>query len=213
MAQPTLALMGGGPFNATDDLDRVLLSGRSGRVAIVPTADAFENPRLLVAAAEAWADRVGVEVLPVMAVTRPDASRADLVTQIDSCDCVWLVGDSPIHLRTVMKDTPLWEAITGVLNRGGLVVAAAGSAAAICDPMTDPRGGAFTFGLGLVSGMAAITETESWAPELLARARHLAGDSVIVELPTGSALIRRGENGSATWERVGDAAVHGSLPI
>lgn len=212
MPEPTVVLAGGGPFTASDDLDRRLLVGRSGRVAVVPTADAFENPRLLVDDATAWAQRIGIEAVPVMALTRPDARREDLVALVKSCDAVWLVGDSPIHLRTVMKDTPLWGAITSVLDRDGLVVAVAGSAAAICDPMTDPRGGAFTFGLGLTGGMAAITETEAWAPEQLMRARHLAGDSVTVELPTGAALIRTGHEGAVSWETVGDAVVHGTLP-
>lgn len=212
MAEPMIALAGGGPFTANDDLDRRLLAGRSGRVAVVPTADAFENPKLLVESAGAWGQRLGVETVPVMALTRPDARRDDLADLVNGCDSVWLVGDSPIHLRTVMKDTMLWAAITGVLDRDGLIAAVAGSAAAVCDPMTDPRGGAFTFGLGLVSGMAVITETEDWAPEQLIRARHLAGTSVTAELPTGSALIRTGRLGSASWETVGEVAVHGSLP-
>jgi cyanophycinase len=210
MSDPMIVLTGGGPFTANDDLDRRVLSGRSGRVAVVPTADAFEQPKLMIEAATAWGARVGVETVPVMALTRPDARRDDLVALVEGCDAVWLVGDSPIHLRTVMKDTPLWAAITGVLDRNGLVVGVAGSAAAICDPMTDPRGGAFTFGLGLVAGMAVITETETWAPEQLMRARHLAGDSVTVELPTGAALIR---TGTGKWETVGDAIVHGDLPV
>ena len=55
----------------------------------------------------------------------------------------------PIHLRTALKDTPLWASVCGVLERGGVVAAVGASASAMCDPMTDPRGGAFTFGLGL----------------------------------------------------------------
>jgi cyanophycinase len=147
-----------------------------------------------------------------MAMVRPDARRDDLAAQVADGDMVWLVGDSPIHLRTVMKDTVLWASIVGVLERGGLVVGVAGSAAALCDPMTDPRGGAFTFGLGLVSHMAVITETERWAPEQLHRTHDLAGDSVTADLPTGSALIRHAEAGGVRWEIVGDAIVHGVLP-
>jgi cyanophycinase len=121
---------------------------------------------------------------------------------------VWLVGDSPIHLRSVLKDSPLLDAIRGVLDAGGLVVGVAGSAAALCDPMTDPRGGAFTLGLGLVRGVAVATETESWSEEHLARTRTLAtSDVTLVELPTGAALVL----GEAGWERVGEVVVHGDL--
>lgn len=208
----TLVLAGGGPFTDNDDLDRRLVAGRSGTVHVVPTADAYERPAEMVARAEEWGARIGVRVEGVMAMVRPDARREDLAEQVSTGDMVWLVGDSPIHLRTVMKDTPLWEAIVGVLGRGGLVVGVAGSAAALCDPMTDPRGGAFTFGLGLVSGLAVITETETWAPEQLHRTHALAGDSVVVDLPTGSALVRHAEAGGARWEVVGAAIVHGDLP-
>jgi cyanophycinase len=208
----TIALVGGGPFTDNDDLDRRLVAGRSGPVHVVPTADAYERPAEMVERAEAWGERIGVRVEAVMAMVRPDARRDDLAAQVAVGDMVWLVGDSPIHLRTVMKDTPLWSAIVEVLGRGGLVVGVAGSAAALCDPMTDPRGGAFTFGLGLVPGMAVITETETWAPEQLHRTHALAGESVTADLPTGSALIRHAEAGGVRWEMVGDAVVHGDLP-
>jgi hypothetical protein len=73
--------------------------------------------------------------------------------------------------------------------------------------MTDDRGGAFALGLGLVSGMAVIAGIESWPHDQVERAHHLA-DTPVVDLPTGSALIRSG----GAWEVVGDAVVHGDLP-
>ena len=82
-----------------------------------------------------------------------------------------------------------------------------GSAAAICDPMVDPRGGAFTLGLGLVSGLALVTEAETWSPERLHRTRELANTTFAV-LHTGDALVRT----DAGWERVGDVEVMGDLP-
>ncbi len=52
-----------------------------------------------------------------------------------------------------------------------------------------------------------MTETEIWPPDQLVRARSLA-NTPLVELPTGSALIRTSDG----WEVVGDAVVHGDLP-
>ena len=207
----TTALIGGGPFTADDDLDRMLLAGRS-RVTVVPTADAFERPGELIDRARTWGERRGVEITPLMAITRPDASNSDLVAIAEGSDVIWLVGDSPIHLRTVMTNTPLWAAITDVLSRGGVLAAVAGSAAALCDPMTDPRGGALTIGLGLVSPFAVFTETESWSPERLQRARQLAGDVAVAELPTGSAIVGRDDGAGRVWETVGPVTLHGDLP-
>jgi cyanophycinase len=210
-----LVLQGGGPFAANDDLDRRLLdgvraaSGRRPRVVVLPTADAFENPAELVAAAMSWAERLDVDVEALMVLTRDEALEEATAGVVAAADAVWLVGDSPIHLRSVLKDTELLNAIRELHRRGGLVVGVAGSAVALCDPMTDPRGGAFTLGLGVVNGIAVGTETETWSDDHLHRTRKLAGaDTTLVELPTGSALVL----GSAGWETVGDVTVHGELP-
>lgn len=203
----TLVLQGGGPFVANDELDRRVI-GESGisRIVVLPTADAYEQPDEMVASAQAWAGRLGIAVEPLMVLIRPDADEAAAST-VDGADAVFLAGDSAIHLRSVLKETSLYRAIGGVLERDGLVIATGPSAAALCDPMTDRRGGAFALGLGLVPGLAVITEVEQWPPAQLERAHSLA-DTPVVDLPTGSAVIRT----AAGWELVGDAVVHGELP-
>jgi cyanophycinase len=119
---------------------------------------------------------------------------------------VHLVGDSPIHLRSVLKDTPLYAAIRDVHAQGGLLAGVAGSAVALCDPMTDPRGGAFTIGLGLVTGIALATQTETWSEDRMHRTLRLA-DVTVAELPTGASLVHSGDR----WETVGDVVIHGDL--
>lgn len=204
----TIALLGGGPFEANDDLDRRLLTEAGAtEVVVMPTADAFEHPRDLIDASRAWAERIGVAVRPLEIYTRGDALDVDVDAAIGDAVAVYLVGDSPIHLRSVLTDTDLWAAIVAVVERGGLIAAVAGSAAALCNPMTDPRGGAFTIGLGLIDGLAVATETETWTEERLHRTRDLA-DVPVAEVPTGAALLRR--NGS--WEIVGDVVIDGELP-
>ncbi len=203
-----ISLQGGGPFTANDDLDRALLAEvGADTVVVLPTADAFETPGELVEAAQHWAERLGVISHPLMVMSRTDALDTRHADVISGARAVYLVGDSPIHLRSVLTDTPVWEAICGVVASGGLVVGVGGSAAALCDPMTDPRGGAFTIGLGLITELAAATETETWTEERLHRTRELA-DVTVVELPTGSAAIRR----ASGWELLGEAEVHGDLP-
>ncbi|MEN9505457.1 MAG: hypothetical protein RI958_1383 [Actinomycetota bacterium] len=208
-----IALQGGGPFAANDDLDRELLrevgvTDRSaGKVVMLPTADAFEQPDRLVTAAAAWADRLGVAVEPVMVLARHDASDEAAVAAVQSARAVYLVGDQPLHLRSVMKDTPLWDAVGDVLAGGGLVVGVGPCASALCDPMVDPRGGAFTLGLGLITRVAFVGEADQLSAERLHRTLELA-DTTVVCAPVGSALVRR-PNG---WTSVGDLDVHGALP-
>ncbi|MGZ4679320.1 MAG: hypothetical protein ACXVIH_04845 [Ilumatobacteraceae bacterium] len=203
-----LALQGGGPFAANDDLDRRLIVAASATRAIVlPTADAYEHPKRLVAAAMLWGERLDIEVEALMVMRRSEAMDRGAVGVIQGARAVYLVGDQPLHLRSVLKNTPLWEAIGNVIDDGGVVAATGGSAAAMCDPMVDPRGGAFTLGLGLAVGLALVTEAETWSTDRLHRTLKLA-NTPLVELPSGAALVRT----DAGWERVGDVTVHGDLP-
>ena len=63
--------------------------------------------------------------------------------------------------------------------------------------MLDQRGGAFTLGLGLVRGVAVIPEAEAWSEERRHRTLSLA-NTPVVELPTGSALLRDG-SAAGSW--------------
>ncbi|MEO5974440.1 MAG: hypothetical protein ABIQ38_04460 [Ilumatobacteraceae bacterium] len=201
-----IVLQGGGAFVRNDSLDTEVLDGLSGYVAILPTADAFENPELLIAESGNWAKRIGVKVKACRLFTRTDASDIALIRVISEAAAVYIVGDSPMHLKSTLIDTQAFAAIQHLaLDR--IVVAIGGSAVAMCDPMVDPRGGAYTVGLGLVGGMAIISESESWSPERLARSRLLANVTV-VELPTGAALIHRDHQ----WNHGGSVVLHGELP-
>jgi cyanophycinase len=198
-----VVLQGGGPFTANDEFDAQILSAHPGYVAILPTAEAFENPDDLVQLSVAWAKRLGVTTKLCAVYSRADAREESFATIITQAAVVYVVGDSPIHLRSTLKDTVVFDAVAA----HSCVVATAGSAAAMCDPMVDPRGGAFALGLGLVRGIAAVTESEKWPDERLQRTLSLANTSV-VEIPTGAALIY--DNG--TWSTHGAVVLHGPLP-
>jgi cyanophycinase len=206
-----IIFQGGGPFEAHDEIDAGVLA-RTGAttVAVLPTADAMENPGLLVEAARSWAQRVGgPEIDDVMVLQRAEATDA-AAARLRAAGAVWVVGDSPMHLRSVLKDTPIVEALRHHADEGVLVAVGA-CAAAMCDPMTDPRGGAFTLGLGLVAGLALVTESETLTAERLNRTRELAaehGDACLAVMPSGSALSRD----DTGWTVHGDVDVVGDLP-
>lgn len=204
----TIVLQGGGPFTLHDDLDRRLLTeARADRVVVLPTADAFERPEVLVAAAMSWAERLGVQVEALMVMSRPEAMDEGAASVVRGSRAVWLVGDNPIHLRSVVKDTPIWEALHDVLQAGGVVVGCGASASALCDPMLDPRGGALALGLGLLNGMAVVTQSETLTHDRQARVRKLT-NVPLVFLPSTSALTKT----DAGWESVGPHEVVGELP-
>jgi cyanophycinase len=202
-----VVLQGGQPFVGNDALDRRVLSDRSvERVVVLPTADAYEKPQDLVDAARSWGKRIGVDIAPLM-VLRRDQADAAAASVLDGASAVWLVGDSASHLRSVIKDTLLWDALLGVLDRDGVVVGCGAAAAALCDPMTDSRGGGFGLGLGMVSGLAIVAEAEKWSAATLERTQELATSALAV-LESGSALVCT----DMGWEVVGAATVKGVLP-
>ena len=73
--------------------------------------------------------------------------------------------------------------------------------------MLDQRGGAFTLGLGLVRGVAVVPASRG-SEERRSRTLSLA-DTPVVELPTGSALLRRAAT-VGSWSAT--PTVHGDLP-
>src|SRR5262245_59782596 len=118
----TLALLGGGPFVANDDLDRSLLTAAgSSQVVVLPTADAFEDPAALVAAGMSWAERLDVDIEALMVLHRDEAEDAGAAEVIDGAGAIYLVGDSSMHLRSTLKGTAVFAAIQSLLARGGLV--------------------------------------------------------------------------------------------
>ena len=203
-----IALQGGGAFSLHDELDaRLLKEAKAKKVVVLPTADAFEGPEGLVASAFSWAERLGVEVEALMVMRRSEAMEKGAAEVVRKAHAVWFVGDNPIHMRSVLKDTPVWEAVQHVLKEGGLVVGAGAPASAFCDPMIDPRGGALALGLGLLTGMAVVTQSETVTVDRHARTKKLA-NVPLVFLPSSSALIRRGHE----WEEVGANEKVGQLP-
>jgi cyanophycinase len=201
----TLALVGGGEFAATGDIDQALVaSAGATEVIVLPTADAFEHPEHLVERAATWFAALGVTAREVPVYRRPDALDEQHVQAVRESRFTYLVGDSPMHLRSVLKSTPLWEALLTALAEGGTVAASGGSAMAVCDPMTDPRGGAFTLGLGLARPLAVVAACETWSHDRLHRTRKLAGGFPLVELPTGAAIVRDAQG----WRAIGEVEVH-----
>ena len=51
---------------------------------------------------------------------------------------------------------PLFEALLAAYHGGGVLAASGAGATLLCDPMVDPRGGAYTVGLGVVQNLAVF---------------------------------------------------------
>ena len=209
-----LALVGGGEFTEGCTFDAALLeaSGAS-EVLVVPTGAAYEHPHRLVERAAGWFGRLGVQVKGLDLLARPDARSAEYVDALAASRFTYLVGGSPMHLRSVLKDTPAWDALAAAWEGGATLAGSSAGAMVMCDPMVDPRGGAFTLGLGLVSGLAVIPAHDSWSEDAAHRTRKMSpAGLVLAGIDERTALIRD-PDGSWRTDGAGQVAIFlGGVP-
>jgi cyanophycinase len=187
-----LALVGGGEWREGCTFDRDLLA-ESGvdEVLVLPTAAAYEHPERAVETAEKWFAGLGARVRGLMVLARPDAELEVNVAAIRDARFIYLSGGSPLHLRSVLKDSPAWDAICQAWQGGAVLAGSSAGAMALCDPMVDPRGGAFTLGLGLLAQVAIIPHHNTWSEEKAKRTITLAPKGLpIVGIDERTALIR-----------------------
>jgi cyanophycinase len=202
-----LALVGGAEFTpAVTEVDRLLLGATgASEVVVLPTAAAFEHPERAVANAVQWFESLGVTARGLPLLARPDASDPGNVEAIRKARLLYLAGGSPLHLKSVLKDTPAWEAIQEAHAGGAGLAGSSAGAMVLTDPMTDPRGGAFTLGLGLVSGVAVVPEAEAWSHDRIRRTIDLASGFALLVLHSASAAVRIDGKG---WQAIGEVAVY-----
>ena len=217
-----LALVGGGEWrDGCVVFDKELLAASGGtEVVVLPTAAAYEHPERAVEWATGYFTRLGATVRGLMVLRRPDAedeANAEIVRQ---ARFVYLGGGSVLHLRSVLKDSAVWQAVVHAWDAGAVLAGSSAGAMVMCDPMVDPRGGAFTLGLGLVNQVTIIPHANTWSPDKARRTFELANEQLaVVALDEQTALIRESHGhwrvegaGSATAYRAGQPIDLSDLP-
>ncbi|MBO0894654.1 MAG: Type 1 glutamine amidotransferase-like domain-containing protein, partial [Acidimicrobiales bacterium] len=186
-----LALIGGGEWDEGCTVDADLLEWSGGEALVLPTAAAYEHPERVVAEAERGLGRLGARVRGLMVLRRPDALEQANAEAITASRLVYLAGGSPLHLRSVLKGSVVWEALVAAWRSGTAVAGSSAGAMVLTDPMVDPRGGAFTVGLALVQQLAVIPEFGEWSEEKLHRTLALAPPGLAVAgIDRETALVR-----------------------
>ncbi|MFZ0173785.1 MAG: Type 1 glutamine amidotransferase-like domain-containing protein [Acidimicrobiales bacterium] len=201
-----LALVGGAEWQQGCDFDAELLE-RSGRrdVVILPTAAAYEHPERAVETARAWFASIGGRADGLMVLSHADACLEENAAVVRGAGFVYLSGGSPLHLRSVLKGSAVFEALGEAWRNGAVVAGSSAGAMVLCDPMVDPRGGAYTVGLGLLEQLAVIPHHDGGGAGLLWRTLALAPAGVsVVGIPERTALIR--EPGGS-WRTAGEGEV------
>lgn len=201
----TLALIGGREFTDGCSFDRALVAG-AGEVLLIPAALAYENPSAAIARSTEWFASMGVAVRALDVYRRADAMDPDAAEAARSARAVYVTGGSPMHLRSVLKDTPLLEALIEAWRSGATIAAAGEAASVMCSHMVDSRGGAFTVGLDLITTMTIVPRHNKWSPEKFHRTVELAHRGLpVVGIDEATALIRSPDG---AWSVEGAGHVH-----
>lgn len=201
-----LSLVGGSEWQTGCDFDADLLAASSSaNVLVIAAAAAYEWPDRAIGRAEAWFKELGgtVEGSPVL--TRRDAENPEYAAQVREAAFIYFADGSPMHLRSVLKDTLVWRAVVDAHENGAVLAGSSAGATVLGDPMVDPRGGAFTLGLNLLTRMSVIPHWDNWTPDKARRMTQLMPrDVVVAEIPERTALTRWADG---RWEMKGAGEV------
>lgn len=201
-----LALVGGGEWQEGCTFDAEFLAASGGdRVLVLPTAAAYEHPERLVGRAGAWFEGLGGTVEGLMVLTRADAENDGAADIVRRARLVYLAGSSPMHVRSVLKHSAVWDALVAAWHDGAVVVGSSGAAMALTDPMVDARGGGLTIGLGLVTGVAVVphfgdTHDDGHGEKMHRSVLLAPAGTPVVGIPERTALVR---DPDGTWRSVG----------
>lgn len=204
-----LALVGGNEWGAGCTFDATLLEqAGTGEVLVLPTAAAYEHPQRAVDTAAGWFATLGATVRGLMVLSREDASAPENVDAVRAARFVYLGGGSPLHLRSVLKQSPLWHALEEAWRDGAVLAGSSAGAMVLGDPMVDPRGGAFTIGLGLIEQVAVLPHASNWSPERMQRTISLTSEGVALLAIDERTAVVRAPQGTWSVEGVGEATVY-----
>lgn len=185
-----LAFMGGGDMDVGLYGHMAEASGAK-EVLVLPAAAAFEHPHRAVERVAATVAPLGLKVRDLMALRRAEADDESNVEAARGARLVVICDGSPMHLRSVLKGSKLWDALAEAHARGAGVAADGAGAMVLCDPMVDPRGGAYTVGLGLVQNLTAFAHHDTAPAHLWERSVDLRPPTtVLVGIQERSALVR-----------------------
>ena len=193
----TLALVGSGEYLAPiEPLDRWLMGrlNEPARVVCLPTAAGTEGDERI----HYWSNlgvkhftRLGAaqaEALPV--IDRASAEDAGLAGAVKDANFVYLSGGKPAYLYQSLVGTAVWEAILGVLAKGGVVAGCSAGAMIFGERIpTSLFSSNWQKAFGILPGLFVIPHFDEIPAVMLQGMRLLAGKLTIIGVEGSTALV------------------------
>lgn len=192
-----LALVGAGEYlPEMEVVDTYLLHllTEPVRVVCLPTAAGSEGQKRV----QYWMDkgveyfqRIGVKQVQALPLThRNDAFHAPFVEQLQRANFVYLSGGKPAYLYQTLVNTPAWDAIQGVMQKGGVVAGCSAGAMIFGERVLASPAGTGTFqGFGFVQNACIIPHYDEIPRLMLESAAALLHRWLFVGIEGFTALI------------------------
>lgn len=195
-----LALVGGDELNpGNEPQDEILVrAAGDGPAYVIATAAARHHPELAVANAQRWFGALGLGVEELPALRRSDVRAPENVQRARSGRFFYIVGGDPGLVPSVLRGSPLWDAVTAAWREGAALGGSSAGAMALGEwtlvrdrhPGDDRR--RYASALGLVPGMAVVPHFETFGHRWVDGASEAAPNDDIV-------LLGLDERTAAVW--------------
>ena len=165
-----ILLVGGDEFRpASVGMDRHVLQltdKNAPRVAIIPTAAAYENPQLAASNGIRHFSGLGADAYSVEVIQRADAENPRIAAQLDGADVIYFTGGSPEHLHSVLAGSPLLDAVAAANAAGTIWAGSSAGAMVLGAVMRRPSAGSqVSPGLNMVPNVMTLPHHERSDPE------------------------------------------------
>ncbi|MGA7988966.1 MAG: Type 1 glutamine amidotransferase-like domain-containing protein [Candidatus Dormiibacterota bacterium] len=195
-----LALIGGAEFQpGNEPHDEILAaSARSrGPAYVVATAAARSRPQEAVRNATVWYQRFGLDVVELRVYTNADARVPATAADAAGAALFYIVGGDPGLVASVLRETPVGDAMIAAWRRGAVLAGSSAGAMALCEHVlvrqkfpgsTERRP---VPGLSVLQGLAVLPHHDTFGRAWFSSAR--------AALP-GATLIGIDERTCALWD-------------
>ena len=163
-----IGLAGGEEFRAgCEDMDREIIraSGQSpAKVLIVPTAQ-LTGPAKAANDGTTHFGALGGDASALMVLNGEDAQDPRFVERVAGAGVIYFTGGNPDHLLSVLRNSPLMEAVLQAHSAGAVVAGSSAGAMVMGSMMRRPSSGGWLEALGVVPGVGVLPHHERRDPE------------------------------------------------
>ena len=177
-----ILLVGGDEFRAScAGMDRHVLEATgeaNPRVAIVPTAAAFENPGLAASNGVRHFTGLGASAYGVDVTRREDSENPRIAAQLEGAHVIYFTGGSPEHLHSVLTGSPLLSVVGEACDAGAIWAGSSAGAMVLGSVMRRPSSG------------SPVSPALDIVPNVMVLPHHERSDpNAVTEQLSGSATV------------------------